>query len=68
MGWTRRDLLRDGVPAAAGALAAAEVAPGPDLVRVDPRPLFPVSPWLHMQFMEPLGLTDSSVEASWDWD
>ena len=21
-----------------------------------------------MQFMEPLGLTDSSVEASWDWD
>ena len=68
MGWTRRDLLRDGVPAAAGTLAAAEVAPGPDLVRVDPRPLFPISPWLHMQFMEPLGLTDSSVEASWDWD
>ena len=68
MGWTRRDLLRDGVPAAAGALAAAEVAPGPDLVRIDPRPLFPISPWLHMQFMEPLGLTDSSVEAAWDWD
>ena len=35
-------------------------------VRIDPRPLFAISPLLHMQFMEPLGTTDSSVEAAWD--
>ena len=33
---------------------------------VDPAPLFELSPYLYMQFMEPLGTTDSSVEASWD--
>jgi alpha-L-arabinofuranosidase len=61
---TRRDLLKDG-----SLLAAATVTPlsdGPDLVRVDPAPLFAVSPRLHMQFMEPLGVTDGSVEAAWD--
>jgi alpha-L-arabinofuranosidase len=26
------------------------------------------SPYFYMQFMEPLGVTDSSVEASWDYD
>jgi len=35
---------------------------------VDPKPLFEISPHLYMQFMEPLGVTDSSVEASWDWN
>ena len=35
-------------------------------VTIDPEPQFELSPWLHMQFMEPLGVTDSSVEASWD--
>jgi alpha-L-arabinofuranosidase len=33
---------------------------------VDPRPLFELSPYLYMQFMEPLGATDGSVEAAWD--
>ena len=33
---------------------------------IDPQPTFSLSPWLYMQFMEPLGVTDSSVEASWD--
>jgi len=33
---------------------------------VDPTPLFDISPRLYMQFMEPLGVTDSSVEAAWD--
>src|SRR3546814_2272783 len=28
--------------------------------------LFALSPYLYMQFMEPLGTTDGSVEASWD--
>ena len=34
------------------------------LVRIDPVPAFPISPYLHMQFMEPLGVTDGSVEAA----
>ncbi len=36
-------------------------------VTVDPRPRFPLSPYLYMQFMEPLGTTDSSVDAAWDF-
>jgi alpha-N-arabinofuranosidase len=35
-------------------------------LRVDPRPRHELSPYLFMQFMEPLGTNDSSVEASWD--
>jgi alpha-N-arabinofuranosidase len=34
---------------------------------VDPRPKFALSPYLFMQFMEPLGLADPSVEAGWDF-
>ena len=33
---------------------------------VDPLPLFELSPYLYMWFMEPLGATDGSVEAAWD--
>ncbi|MGA2496970.1 MAG: alpha-L-arabinofuranosidase [Tepidisphaeraceae bacterium] len=44
-------------------LAAEDVSP---LLSVDPAPRFELSPYLYMQFMEPLGTTDSSVEASWD--
>ncbi len=39
-----------------------------DQITVDPTPLFAISPYLYMQFMEPLGTTDSSVEASWDYE
>jgi alpha-L-arabinofuranosidase len=35
---------------------------------IDPKPLFDLSPHLYMQFMEPLGITDSSVEACWSYD
>lgn len=51
-------------------LAAAQSARAADAgaIVVDPRPLFDISPRLYMQFMEPLGTTDSSVEASWDYD
>jgi alpha-L-arabinofuranosidase len=66
MGRTRRELLQGGPMLAAAAIAP--VPPGPDLVRIDPTPRFTISPWLHMQFMEPLGVTDSSVEAAWDWE
>ncbi|GLQ56881.1 alpha-L-arabinofuranosidase C-terminal domain-containing protein [Devosia nitrariae] len=33
---------------------------------IDPQELHAISPRLYMQFMEPLGTTDSSVEAGWD--
>jgi hypothetical protein len=34
---------------------------------LDPAPQFEISRLLYMQFMEPLGVTDSSVEAAWDY-
>lgn len=36
-----------------------------DMIVIDPAPQYRVSPHLYMQFMEPLGTTDSSVEAAW---
>ena len=35
-------------------------------IAVDPKPRYELSPYLYMQFMEPLGATDASVEAAWD--
>src|SRR5262245_45564724 len=35
-------------------------------IRVDATPRFELSRYLFMQFMEPLGVTDGSVEAAWD--
>jgi len=52
-----------GLAGAEGAEARAEVA---DL-EVDSTPRFELSPYLYMQFMEPLGSTDSSVSAAWDY-
>jgi alpha-L-arabinofuranosidase len=51
-------------------LAAAQAAvrsAGAEAIVIDPKPLFDISPHLYMQFMEPLGVTDGSVEASWDY-
>src|ERR1051325_9494464 len=53
---------------AAAAVSAAAQAQDSSAVVVDPKPLFEISPLLYMQFMEPLGATDSAVEASWDYD
>ena len=70
----RRSFLKDASLAAAGlavgrTLRLPPQAParesGSTLV-VDPAPLFELSPHLYMQFMEPLGATDGSVEAAWD--
>lgn len=47
-------------------VAFAGVAAESSLIRINPAPKFELSPWLYMQFMEPLGVTDSSVEAAWD--
>lgn len=67
---TRRHFIETstfGAGAAVTALAAAQAAAGPDSVVVDPKPLFDISPYLYMQFMEPLGVNDGSVEAAWDY-
>ena len=34
---------------------------------VDPAPVFDLSPYLYMQFMEPLGSLEGSVDASWNY-
>ena len=34
---------------------------------VDTEPTFDLSPWLYMQFMEPLGAAEGSVNAAWDY-
>src|SRR4051812_12922731 len=52
---------------AAGASVSAAATPSGS-IRLDPTPLFQISPLLHMQFMEPLGVTDTGVEAAWDHD
>ncbi|MBL7110896.1 MAG: alpha-L-arabinofuranosidase [Bacteroidales bacterium] len=36
-------------------------------IKINLKPLFDLSPYLYMQFMEPLGVTDSSVDAAWDF-
>ncbi len=69
----RRKFLRNCAFASAAAAMACSSGRKPkgeqtgSLV-VDPRPLFDISPYLYMQFMEPLGVTDSSVDACWDWN
>lgn len=45
---------------------AADATPDGDTIVIEPQPRHELSPWLYMQFMEPLGTTDGSVEASWD--
>ena len=46
--------------------AAAFVKQADNVIEIDTTPLFELSKHLYMQFMEPLGTTDSSVEAAWD--
>lgn len=56
-----------------GALAASMPRPSGaapssagSILSIDPTPRHELSPYLYMQFMEPLGATDGSVEAAWD--
>ena len=37
------------------------------LINIDPKPLYELSPYLFMQFAEPLGTADSSIDAAWDF-
>jgi alpha-L-arabinofuranosidase len=65
----RREWLRSvGTASTAAMLRAGGGQAGSNtIILVDPTPLFPISPHLYMQFMEPLGTTDGSVEAAWDY-
>lgn len=67
---SRRRALRLLGAACAAAGASVRVIPAQEqrapVLRVDSTPRFELSPFLFMQFMEPLGVTDSSVEAAWD--
>ncbi|MBU0640244.1 MAG: twin-arginine translocation signal domain-containing protein [Planctomycetes bacterium] len=74
---TRRDFLKAvglgaaalGVPAAGNRAVAAEPRRGPakGQLSVNPQPKYGLSPYLYQQFMEPLGTTDGSVSAAWDY-
>jgi len=71
----RRTFLATSAAAATG-IAAKAFGAGPaprgarthgeNAIVVNPTPLFELSPYLFMQFIEPLGATDGSVEAAWD--
>jgi len=41
--------------------------PAAHALRVDPTPRFEISPGIYMQFMEPLGVADGSINAAWDY-
>jgi len=67
-GNTRRDFLKTvGLGAASLAVPAAYAGEESPSLLVDPEPRFDLSPYLYMQFMEPLGATDGSVAAAWDF-
>lgn len=36
------------------------------MIRITPQADFAISPYIHMQFAEPLGNADSSIDAAWD--
>lgn len=52
--------------ALAGSTRAAQLDQTKESLVIDPTPRHELSPYLYMQFMEPLGATEGSVEAAWD--
>jgi len=67
-GVTRREFISLLGAGAAGSVVAPGLArESQPAIEVDPQPRFALSPYLYMQFMEPLGVTDSSVDAAWDF-
>ncbi len=65
---TRRDFLRTvGIGAGAIAVSPAHARDNAARLTVYPQPQYDLSPYLYMQFMEPLGTTDGSVAAAWDF-
>jgi alpha-N-arabinofuranosidase len=67
-GNTRRDFLKCvGAGATALSLSSARAEETGCSLVVNPAPRLELSPYLYMQFMEPLGTTDGSVAAAWDF-
>ena len=71
---TRRDFLQNAallsatsMAAPSGLLAHGRTERRAASLEVDPDPDFEMSSRLYLQFMEPLGDTDGSVEAAWDY-
>jgi alpha-N-arabinofuranosidase len=73
---SRRNFLKTGALVSAGSAMAGGTllscsskisGSSKGILRIDPVPLYSIAPTLFMQFMEPLGTTDSSVEAAWDY-
>ncbi len=65
---SRRQFLAGSASLAAAEAAAQTATASANGIVIDPTPRFDISPYLYMQFMEPLGVTDGSVEAAWDYD
>ena len=75
---SRRNFLKKGAALTTGSLIASQssvfatkvkqsIRPSRGTIRIDPEPLFDISPNFYMQFMEPLGTTEPAVEAAWDY-
>ena len=65
---TRRDFMKTvALGTASLAVRSAQANEDKSALVVDPEPRFDLSPYLYMQFMEPLGTTDGSVAAAWDF-
>jgi alpha-L-arabinofuranosidase len=65
---SRREFIKSvGLGAAALAVPSTYANEEHGLLVVNPKPRFDLSPYLYMQFMEPLGTTDGSVAAAWDF-
>ncbi|MHB8733808.1 MAG: hypothetical protein ACYC6M_00770 [Terriglobales bacterium] len=67
MSTPRRDFLRTCGAGMASSTLLPALPVSADAVVIDPTPRFTLSPYLYMQFMEPLGVTDASVAAAWDY-
>jgi alpha-N-arabinofuranosidase len=76
---TRRKFLRDCSVVTAGSVMASHASftacseptakdKTSGVISIDPESRFEISPYFYLQFMEPLGNTDGSVEAGWDYD
>ncbi len=76
---TRRKFLTECSALTAGSLVAGSTSfvscskssvnrNAEEAIAIDPEPRYEISPTFYMQFMEPLGITDGSVEAAWDYN
>jgi len=69
-GMNRRQVMKAAGAGIAASLTGVKSLAGgmpESVLSVDPTPRFDLSPYLFMQFMEPLGTTDGSVAAAWDF-